>query len=262
MIALITPTGNRPIQFDLCQQYMKRQTYSGQVLWIIIDDCLPTTTDQVTDTFRDSWQIVKVYPKPAWRQGQNTQGRNMEAGINTLLTQPERQDIKAVFVIEDDDYYRATYLERMMANWSGCQILGETKTIYYNPVHRRYCVNGNVTYASLFQTAFDMRTIELLRSVKSHKFIDGAFWKIVQNKKLFHENDLAIGIKGLPGRGGIGAGHSDSYYGMISDVDMRFLKNHIGEADARIYENLYKIPTTFRRPAGRPGGQDLFHKKR
>lgn len=239
MIALITPTGNRPLQFRLCQQYMKRQTYTGQVVWIIVDDCLPTTTDQVTDDFRDGWTIVKVYPKPVWRVGMNTQGRNMEAGIDAVLSY---RDVEAIFIIEDDDYYRPIYLERMMANWSDCQILGETKTIYYNPVHRRYCVNQNITYASLFQTAFDVRTIELLRSVRMKKFIDGAFWKIAPHPKLFHENDLAVGMKGLPGRGGIGAGHSDSYYGMKPDVEMKFLTNLIGKTDADVYREFFKIP--------------------
>jgi len=237
MIALITATGGRPWQFDLCQKFMKRQTYNGDVLWIIVDDCYPRSTDIVQPDFKEKWQIVKAYPSPPWRVGQNTQGRNIEAGLDELKKYP---DIETIFIIEDDDYYRPIYLERMMSNWSACKILGETKTIYYNPITRRYAVNPNTGYASLFQTAFSRELIPLLKAVKGNRFIDGALWKVATDKKLFHENDLAIGIKGLPGRAGIGAGHSNSYYGMIPDIEMKFLKSKIGD-DADIYKDFYKV---------------------
>jgi hypothetical protein len=240
MIALITPTGNRPDQFALCQHYMKRQTYTGAVVWIIIDDCIPETTLQVTESFRENWTIIKTRPKPAWRPGDNTQGRNMNDGINTLVKNYSRHEIDCIFFIEDDDYYRPRYLERMMELWDGCEILSETRTIYYNPVIRHYAVNGNVTYGSLFQTAIAYETIPKLRAVSHVKFIDGALWKTATRKKLFYEDDLAVGIKGLPGRGGIGAGHSVNYSGMNPDISMKFLINKIGRDDAEKYAKYYR----------------------
>ena len=77
MIALITPTGSRADQFKLCTMFMERQTYKGEVTWIIVDDAYPSTTDRVDKGFKDNWTIIKVYPTPIW-QGQNTQSRNMQ----------------------------------------------------------------------------------------------------------------------------------------------------------------------------------------
>jgi len=47
MIALITPTGARPKQIRLCAEWMKRQTYNGSVLWIVVDDAIPITVDLI-----------------------------------------------------------------------------------------------------------------------------------------------------------------------------------------------------------------------
>jgi len=255
MIALITPTGCRVNQFDICQYLMYRQTYQEKVVWVIVDDGLPRTTDQVTQGFRDNWHIIKTYPTPAWSAGQNTQGRNLEAGITALLNAYKLNEIDAVFIIEDDDYYRPRYLERMMTYWGDCLVLGETKTIYYNPVIRHFSINNNTTYASLFQTAFAPSIVQQFLSVKKHKFIDGEFWKIATGKKLFYEDDLAVGIKGLPGRAGIGAGHAVNYYGMMPDREMKFLLNKIGE-DARLYQQFYKLA-----PINRPKRRDLLNRR-
>ena len=37
-ITLITPTCNRPEAFALCEYWMSRQTYSGEIQWIVVDD--------------------------------------------------------------------------------------------------------------------------------------------------------------------------------------------------------------------------------
>jgi hypothetical protein len=235
MIALITPTGGRPIQINLCLQWMKRQTYPGKVAWIIIDDCEPRTTDIIPENFRDNWTIIKYYPVPFWSSGQNTQARNLSAGIQTLLANYKREEIEAIFIIEDDDYYKPVYLERMKERLTGVDIVGETNTIYYNVYYRTYVTNGNTIHASLFQTAFTVNAIPVLESCYWHKFIDCQIWAKIQNKNLFnHGENLAIGMKGMPGRYGIGAGHS-RWASARTDVNLNYLKSLIGE-DAKLYE--------------------------
>jgi hypothetical protein len=234
MIALITPTGSRPAQFELCRQWMHRQTYPGEVIWIIVDDAIPVSTNSVGEGFKDKWTIVKVYPTPVW-QGYNTQARNIKAGIDALIA--NFTNIEAIFIIEDDDYYHANYLERMMANFGGFDLIGERNTVYYNVLWRRYITNPNLNHASLFQTAFTVNTIPQLEKTYSNRFIDFMLWGIVPNKKLFYENDLAIGMKGMPGRGGIGAGHS-RMMAMKDDKDMIYLQSKIGE-DAKQYAGYY-----------------------
>jgi hypothetical protein len=230
---------------------MKRQTYTGKVVWIIVDDSLPRSTDIVTADFRPDWTIIKIYPMPLWTTGQNTQARNITAGIN-ILANYKREEIEAIFIIEDDDYYRPRYLERMMANFSSYHLIGERNTIYYNVQWRRYITNPNTIHASLFQTAFKYDVIDIFKQCIPNKFMDCVFWSKVPNKHLFYENDLAIGMKGMPGRGGIGAGHTRAM-NMREDPNMNYLRSLIGE-DANVYVTYYQAHIAERIP--------LFAKRR
>ncbi len=242
MIVLITPTGARKDQFSLCSYFMKHQTYKGEVTWIIIDDCHPRTTDIVGEGFKDNWTIIKVYPTPLWN-GQNTQSRNIAAGIEALLN--NCKDIEAIFIIEDDDYYRPQYLERMMARFEGVNVLGEMNTVYYNVQYRRYFVNRNTSHVSLFQLAIRPVILPLFKTCYNERFIDFKFFQKLYTEgfvnkgevRLFNENNLAIGIKGMPGRAGIGAGHS-RYMNMLPDPNMTYLISQIQD-DAKLYEGYY-----------------------
>jgi glycosyltransferase involved in cell wall biosynthesis len=237
MIYLITPTGSRPAQIRHCADWMRNQTYKGEVTWIIIDDCLPLTTDFITEDFREKWKIIKRYPKPAWQNGMNTQARNISDGINLISHYVTEDDI--IFIIEDDDYYKPVYLERMIERMGEFKIIGETNTIYYNVITRRFADNCNKQHASLFQIAFKPSMIPLFVQSFKAKFIDCTFFSVINESlvNLFHDGTLAVGIKGLPGRGGIGAGHSSGFMAN-NDTNLRFLKNLIGE-DAEKYRDYY-----------------------
>jgi hypothetical protein len=243
MIVLITPTGSRAEQFKLCASFMRRQTYKGKVVWIIVDDAYPVTTNGVGEGFKDDWTIVKVYPTPIWR-GQNTQSRNIAAGIDALLSNfPE--EIEAVFMIEDDDYYRPNYLERMMSRFGSYKVLGEMNTIYYNVFYRSYFVNRNTSHVSLFQLAFRPEMIPLFKTCYNERFIDFKFYEKLHAQGFvsrgevgfFNEGNLAIGMKGMPGRAGIGAGHG-RLMNMLPDQRMDYLKSQIQD-DAKLYEGYY-----------------------
>jgi len=234
-IILITPTGGRQIQINICKQLMQQQTYPGKVVWIIIDDCIPPTAE-IPDDFKENWTIIKKYPIPSWQNGQNTQARNISVGINTLLANYKEEEIEGIFIIEDDDYYKPIYLERMMLRLNGFDIAGETNTIYYNVYYRTAVTNPNLRHASLFQTAFTCKVIPLVKNSYPHRFMDCRIWENAENKNLFQEGNLAIGIKGLPGRPGIGAGHSR--WSNNIDINLNYLKSLIGE-DAKIYERYY-----------------------
>jgi hypothetical protein len=125
----------------------------------------------------------------------------------------------------------------MMANFNGFQLLGERNTIYYNVHYRRFITNPNTVHASLFQTAFKYDVIPILSNCLPNKFIDCVLWKMVTNKYLFYENDLSVGIKGMPGRGGIGAGHGNNM-NMRDDRSLNYLRMLIGE-DYKYYERFY-----------------------
>lgn len=236
MIALVTPTGARRDQFALCTKWMQRQTYSGDVVWVIIDDAHPVTTDNVGEGFKDKWTIVKIYPTPLWSNW-NTQARNIKAGMDFLYSTYKKEDISAVFIIEDDDFYRPNYLERMTTLQGKYDLWGEVNTIYYNVHFRRYAANNNFAHSSLFQTAFTYDMIPMLERCYSNKFIDCVLWTSTNNKLLFNDGTISIGMKGMPGRGGIGAGHSRAM-SMIDDRNLNYLRTLIGD-DAKEYERYF-----------------------
>jgi len=244
MIALITPTGSRAAQFALCAMFMQRQTYKGKVTWIIVDDAYPITTDLVGEGFKDDWTIIKIYPTPIW-SGSNTQSRNIAAGIDALLANYKEDQIEAVFMIEDDDYYRPNYLERMMARITPVKVLGEMNTVYYNVFYRNYFSNRNTSHVSLFQLAFKPEMIPLFKTCYNERFIDFKFFEKLHAQLfvnrgevgMFNENNLAIGIKGMPGRKGIGAGHGN-LMNMLPDPSMNYLTSQIQD-DAKLYEGYY-----------------------
>ena len=246
MIALITPTGARIAQFQLCAKFMQRQTYKGEVTWIIVDDAYPVTTEIVGAGFKDNWTIIKVFPFPSWNNGENTQTRNISSGIDTLLENYKMVEIEAVFMIEDDDYYRANYLERMMDRIQPFKVLGEMNTIYYNVYFRRFFINRNTSHVSLFQLAFKADMIPLFATCYNERFIDFKFYEKLHAESyvrkgqvgFFNENNLAIGMKGMPGRGGIGAGHGRQM-NMLLDQNMNYLTKLI-QNDAQLYARYYR----------------------
>ena len=206
-IALITPTGERPKQFRDCAEYMKRQNYLGEVVWIIVDDGRESTTEAVQPDFKKNWTIVKSFPVPKWKPGQNTQSRNLQEGIKEL---EKIKGIEYVFIIEDDDWYSECYLLEMVKQMIGYQLTAQVNTIYINVKDFTIRFNHNSKHGSLFQVGFSIDILNVFKRVVSRavRFIDIQLFKESVRKNLFHSQQrLSIGIKGQPGRPGIGNGH-------------------------------------------------------
>lgn len=230
MIALITPTGAREKQIRLCAEYMKRQNYEGEVLWIVVDDVLPRTSDiipadkeylisennliEVTTVdnvggFKKDWTVIKLYPIPVWEAGQNTQARNLQAAVSLLKS--SKLDIDSIFIIEDDDWYSANYLKEMTSRLKGYDVVGETLTLYYNVFDNTLRPNKNKIHASLFQTGFTPTVLPIFEKVLENKskFIDMDFFRACRGQKvnLVANTRFSVGMKGMAGRPGIGSGH-------------------------------------------------------
>jgi len=213
---------------------MLNQTYRGKVLWIIVDDCIPITSNIIEEPFGKNWIVVKRHPVPEWKPGMNTQKRNLLLAFNII----DLFVVEKVFIVEDDDYYSPVYLEKMMSYLQKYKMVGEANTVYYNIPQRRYRLNVNSRHSSLFQTAFDITLLPEVRKLveKSTGFIDMNIWKgLNTSKKLFYTNGhpLSIGIKGLPGRPGIGIGHRDGC--RIPDPNLQYFRSIIGE-DFKYFE--------------------------
>lgn len=245
LITLVTPTGTRQECITLLEKYIKRQTYfqdpSHTYEWIIVDDgSIETklTMPEVQRYFRG--------PK-IWKEGYNTQRLNMNVAI------PEVKG-DFCFIIEDDDYLSPEYIEKMMYLLHEYPAVGEGNAFYYNIMARCWRRWGNFSphntfslcYASLCQTAIRKELLPCLDQAlnSGETWPDIALWRIMTNKGLkpflFCNQDLVVGIKGMPGRTGIGAGHHPDE-GFQPDPGYKKLEEVIGVPDTEIYKTIASL---------------------
>lgn len=196
MLSILTPTGARPEAFAKCVEWMQAQDYAKPVRWVIVDDgpqAMPTPAI-------DGWEIVHLRPEPYWQAGQNTQARNILAGLNHVTDR--------VVIVEDDDQYAPWWLSQCDAWLDDDDLVGEGQSVYFNIRTKTEKKLTNGRHASLCQTALKGNAIEALRQVcKLHKSsIDVRLWS-TYNGKLYPYNKGVVGLKGYPGRPGIGIGH-------------------------------------------------------
>jgi glycosyltransferase involved in cell wall biosynthesis len=223
-ISLITPTGGRPLAFELCELWMSRQTLKPDE-WIVVDDYeVPTKCTMGQKIIRRT---------PFWKPGDMTLPKNLIEGLNAVTG-----DI--ILIIEDDDWYSPNYIENMVKKLEDYDLVGEGLTRYYNVNNYRYMIHNNINHTSLCQTGFTKRVLKQVKCVaefcKREKFLDIKIWQHLLCKKLvFIANTWAVGIKGLPGRPGIGYGHGDKM-SMLDTSPFNYLNRMIGEENVNIYK--------------------------
>lgn len=234
MLTLITLTGDRQWAFSLCEKYMARQTV-GWGNWLVIDDGhepTVTTLDQ---------QVIRLSPglppKESFR-------RNMQVALSHGGSVPRGDKI---LFIEDDDWYSRWHIELMNAQLDNCVLAGEGRAKYYNVKQRKFLVHPNNAHASLCQTGFkgdDIRRLALsyLTTASAPEMLDGHIWKragVVDTiKRLNPTSTTTVGIKGAPGRGGLGGHHVELPPQYRDDADASVLKLWLAE-DAHHYEGYY-----------------------
>jgi len=194
MLSVLTATGARPEAFDRCQEYMAAQDYTGPVRWVVVDDG-PEAQEITFD--REGWDLIVIRPEPFWKPGQNTQARNLLAGLEYCTDQ--------IVIVEDDDEYASWWLSSCVARLALDNLVGEAPTLYRHVDGREKQMKNKTP--SLCQTAMRGPAIDRFRDVlKKHtKLIDHNLWKT--GGKVYPCQHGVIGIKGLPGRPGIGIGH-------------------------------------------------------
>ena len=196
----LTPTGNRSEGLALLGEYLEAQTYQGPGKWIIVDDCDPASyippTRFETEIIRPDWR---------WRNGQNTQADCLLAGLERIPGDA------VVFVLEDDDAYLPEYVATMLAALESSDLVGESSARYYNVRTGRFKEMPTPRHSSLASTA--LRGTEALRNACKGrpKFIDIGLWHQFRGRKALLDTHNVVGIKGLPGRQGIGVGHRATF---------------------------------------------------
>lgn len=219
MLTLITPTGDRPKAFELCERWVANQSYTGEYRWIVVDDGMKET--EVTNP---NVEYIRLEPL-----GKNSQARNLLAALEFVNHEDK------VIVIEDDDYYGTNWLSIMNQMLEEYDLAGEQESYYWHVQTRKYKNCGNLKHASLCATGVARTGIDtLIKCCRTKpKFIDIQLWRTFTGRKILFAGNSVVGIKGLPGRAGIGGGHRTNF-GKVEDPDGKVLKNLIGE-DAEVY---------------------------
>lgn len=230
LVTLITCTGARPEAFSLCEKYIQRQTYKGPLQWIVVDDG-PIPTRCHCDQ-----QYIRA--KKIWEPGYNSQRDNLNQAIEYI-----KGDI--VLIIEDDDWYSSNYIEVMLDLMKYFALVGEGNAKYYHVEAQGYQEQHNTMHVSLCQTGFRKELIKpFYAAINSGEFyIDIVLWTRSVAEKwsrcVIIDKNLCIGMKGLPGRTGLGQGHKQQKH-FMHDLGFAKLREWVG-ADAPVYEMFSKL---------------------
>lgn len=237
MLTLLTTTGARPEAFSLCERMMFRQAYDGPVTWIVVDD---GPDAQLLSACREGWRRIVIRPEPFWRPGDNTQARNLGAGLDAAeaLSAEDGAPLRLV-IIEDDDWYDDRWLATVDQMLSRGDLVGEPNARYYNAAMRRGSYLNNAFHASLRASAMKGEGISALRRALTEfsTFYDFKMWADPAPSKYLSDTALTVGVKGLPGRPGIAAGHREM--AGYADPDLTLLRRWIGD-DADHYARFFR----------------------
>ncbi len=190
LVTLITPTGDRPEAFALCERWISQQRYTGPVEWIVIDDGYSSTRMHKAD--------IVLRPEPM-------QGHSLCRNLREALPYIRGQH---VLIIEDDDYYGPDYLSVMVGRLQHADLVGEFGAKYYYIRERRWRHNINEKHASLCRTAFNrsvLPTFESCITGTDHPSVDLRLWQQWSGSALYWNDEagtsqMCVGIKGVSGR--------------------------------------------------------------
>jgi hypothetical protein len=230
---IITPTGDRPEPFALCYQYMRRQTIQPTE-WIIIDDGV--LNKQHVPPFPVEMKVTYIRRYRKQSDPAHTLPAQMMEALQYVNTD-------RILIVEDDDWYRADYCERMMEMFDehpDAQLIGQGQAVYYHIPLRKYFQMVNADRASFCQTGFRSSLIPQVHKAcqrTDDPFIDLRLWRgTKENFLLLNQSPMCVGIKGLPGRVSLRTiGHKGIHPGFKPDPDGSKLKSLIGR-DAALYE--------------------------
>lgn len=220
-ITIITPTADQPRGIELLETYMKRQTIQPDQ-WIVADDGdVPATL-----TMGQTHLVAKRE-----HEGAKSLASNMLRALEAV-------EGGAVIICEHDDWYAADHIEMCLRQLSGYDATGSVWQRYYNVEHRVARVMRNIG-STLCNTAFQSALVPSMRKAAQTALernsigVDALFWQSVPSGNV-HEVNTVVGIKGLPGRKGLGMGHKPPDKHWTRDPEMVILQEWIG-SDWRNY---------------------------
>ena len=230
-LTIITPTGDRPEAFALCERWMARQTYKGRIQWLVLDN----GHEPVNCTMGQTHHVME----PDHETGK----RSLASKIKLACDMAEAT---LVTIAEDDDWYAPAHLAKLVGRLNDAEVVGTTEQRYYNLLHRRYWQGTNFG-SCLCATGLRRSMLPTLKAAAQNAYdtngtlcVDRNFWSMVAGNRPtvrcstdLYAKGTFVGVKGMPGREGLGAGHhpNDKWY---SDPEGAKLREWLG-AEAEPY---------------------------
>ncbi len=240
-VTLITCTGGRPESLARCRDYVLRFENPDDlpIQWIVVDDVTVSHSVHDRKLISCSTHMDVLHPTHMWHPGENTLARNLLVAIPHV-----RHD--AIMFIEDDDCYKPDYMRRQLERLEKNELVGEGESRYYHLPSSRWRIITNTAHASLCQTAMHYTMLPSLALIcrANHDFVDFRLWQVktLTPNLINYGEPHVIGIKGLPGRTGIGIGHRpDQGAGWHHDPYHETLRKWLG-SDADLYIGSKTLP--------------------
>ena len=229
-IAAITPTADQPTGIALLEEYMRRQTIHPDV-WVVADD-----GEQHASLTMGQVHVV--------RERQHEGGRSLAANMLAAL---KYADADVIVVFEHDDWYRPDHIEVSLRGLQAAKATGSAWQRYYNLPSKSWVVMRNVGSA-LCNTAFRSELVPQMRHAAERALeagsyaVDRLFWdSLPRAVQCITEEETVVGIKGLPGRAGLGLGHRpNALRPWEHDASGVKLREWVGAEDAGVYEHVMR----------------------
>jgi GT2 family glycosyltransferase/SAM-dependent methyltransferase len=221
-LTLITPTGDRPEAFALCERWMAHQRFAGTIQWIVVDDGRQPTACKAGQLLLRREPVATDPP------------HTLAANLRTALPHVRG---RRVLIIEDDDYYGPGYLATMTRWLEVADLVGEVGAKYYD-LRFGWRQFHEHTHASLCRTGFTRAVLPALAALigQDDPSVDQRLWAAwrgttFRSRDPGGESRLCVGIKGMPGRPPPAVGR----WPYAPDLDFVQLKQWVGEDDAKAY---------------------------
>ena len=249
-ITVITCTGDRPEVFELCKKWMVQQQVKPEQ-WIVVDD------GKVPLLIPDCNYVTYIRREPKQSDPKHTMIINFKEAVKYITGDK-------VIIMEDDEYYSPAYIKTISTLLNNYAIVGIGRNRYYHLFNNTYYEHGNMFHASLAETSFTKEflsnVINVLNKMSvNDSFLDIKIWDIIfpgktmqplpveikeniskkWNAIIFDDNSqpLYVGMKGLPGREGIGSGHKGT--GAL-DNGRNILKSWVNTNDFNTYISFFE----------------------
>lgn len=195
-ISVITPTADQPLGMALAEQYMARQTVQPHE-WIVADDGVQHARLTMRQTHL---RLPRRYDG----------GRSLASNILEALPEVTGD---VILIWEHDDWYAPDHIETCLRTLKHHLAAGSLGQRYYNVPLRLYASLTNKGSA-LCNTALQSSAMDYLKAAALRVLDSGG----IGVDRLFcdslptgagnvHHYNTVVGIKGLPGRKGLGIGH-------------------------------------------------------